>query len=211
MTAAATMTTPEAQPASEIVTEEGFPTHLLTLDRYLKMVEAGIFDEKEPIFLWKGRLVEKMTKGMPHNNGSAAINTAMVRVVPVGWHVRPEQPVAMFPGSMPEPDLTVVRSEIRDYPLRYPTPGDVALVVEVADSSLRMDSGEVMEAYARGAIPVYWIVNIPRRRIEVYSRPTGPADRSTYLERREFGLGDEIPVVLDGREVGRIAASDVLI
>jgi hypothetical protein len=86
----------------------------------------------------------------------------------------------------------------------------VTLIVEVADSSLPMDAGEVLETYAANAIPIYWIVNIPRRRIEVYSEPSGPAESPTYRASRLYLLGEEVPVVLDGREGGRVAVDAIL-
>jgi hypothetical protein len=49
-------------------------------------------------------------------------------------------------------------------------------------------------------------VNIPKRRVEVYRRPEG----TRYAEQQVYGPDDEVPVVLDGREVGRIAVRDVL-
>ena len=93
----------------------GYRLHRLTIDRYHRMVEAGVFSSKEPIFLWKGQLVEKMTKRSPHNNAMAELNTALVRLVPDGWHVRCEQPMTLGDDSEPEPDFTVVRGAIRDY------------------------------------------------------------------------------------------------
>ncbi len=87
---------------------------------------------------------------------------------------------------------------------------DIALVIEVADSSLRMDTRGVLKAYASNSIPIYWIVNIPNNRVEVYSLPTGPSEQPSYEERREYGPDDEIPVILDGIEIGRIVAKEIL-
>jgi Uma2 family endonuclease len=67
-----------------------------------------------------------------------------------------------------------------------------------------------LKAYASGGIPAYWIVNLPKGRIEVYSQPTGPAETPSYRERHEYGPDDGVPVILDGREVGRIAAREIL-
>jgi Uma2 family endonuclease len=84
------------------------------------------------------------------------------------------------------------------------------LVVEVADSSVWADSGAVLETYAAQGIQVYWIVNLPKRRVEVYREPTGPADAPSYRACRQFGPGERVPVVLDGREVGEVAVDDFL-
>jgi Uma2 family endonuclease len=200
----------EVPPPETTELVRSYRPHRLTIDRYDRMVAAGIFTENEPIFLWHGRLVEKMTKGPDHTNTLTDLYALLTRLVPAGWHVRQEQPMALGDDGMPEPDLTVVRGTTRDYRRRAPSTQDVALLVEVADSSLAIDSGEVLQTYAREALPVYWIVNIPEGRIEVYTGPTGPASAPCYCDRRCYGPDDEVPVVLDGREIGRIAVRDVL-
>lgn len=184
----------------------GFPEHRITVERYLKMTEAGVFEDGEPIFLWDGKLVEEMTKGERHNFASDSLVELLVKLVPRGWFVRVEKPVTMQPRSMPEPDLMIVRGAVRDYLERQTAPGDVLISIEVADSSLLQDSRVKLPAYARAGIPITWIVNLRENRLEVYEQPVG----SRYASRHDYGHGDEVPVILDGREVGRIAASEFL-
>lgn len=182
----------------------------LTVDHYYRWIDAGVFQPDEPYYLWKGWLVEKMTKHQPHVIAVSKLNTRLVKIVPDGWYVAPEAPISIGDASAPEPDLTVVRGRPEDYPRRPPTARDVALLVEVADSSLAEDQGDVLREYARHGIPIYWIVNIPLRRIEVHTEPTSETDAPLYLAIRHYLPGDEIPVVLDGQEVGRVAVTDVL-
>jgi Uma2 family endonuclease len=122
------------------------------------------------------------------------------------WHVEHQAPLVIGPDSVPEPDLMVVRGSLRDYPDRSPTACDVAIVIEVADFSVAQDSITKLKAYAADKVPIYWIVNLPMRRIEAYAQPLG----TTYQEKREYGPDDEVPVVLDGREVGRVSAKEIL-
>jgi Uma2 family endonuclease len=181
-----------------------------TTDRYYQLVATGFFGEKAPLFLWKGRIVEKMTKGRRHARATTKIDKALSRIVPDGWHVEQEQPMEVADDGVPEPDLMVVRGTEDDYPDRPPTARDVSLLVEVADSSLPEDRGDVLETYATEGIPVYWIVNLRHRWVEVYTEPSGPADPPSYRACRQYMPGEEIPVVLDGREVGRVAVRDIL-
>ena len=112
---------------------------------------------------------------------------------------------------MPEPDHSVVRGAIDEDETRQTLAIDVAFLVEVSDSSLINDSRDKLEAYAADRIPSCWIVNIPDRRFEVDNDPTGAADgKATDRTREDYGPTDEVPVVLGGREVGRVAARDVL-
>ena len=137
-----------------------------------------------------------MTKGPPHNFSLTELNAALFRMMPAGWHVRQELPIVLVGDSVPEPDLTVVRGSNRDYSTRNPTARDVVIVVEVSHSSLPVDSGEMLEACALNAIPCYWIVSIPERRILVHTKPGG----GQYTVIESYGIDDAVPVILDGRE-----------
>jgi Uma2 family endonuclease len=112
--------------------------------------------------------------------------------------------------SVPEPDGAVVRGKKRDYLRRHPRATDVGLMIEVADTSLRRDRGVKKRIFARNRIPVYWIINLQERKIEVYSEPTGPARRPTYRQRRDYAENEEVPLILDGEEVARIPVRDLL-
>ncbi len=197
------------EPATEAAPVRPEP-YRMTVEVYEKIVEAGVFGDKSPIYLWKGQLVLPMTKGPSHGYSLTALHELFRRLLPDGWDVRQECPTRLHNDSEPEPDLTVVRGRNRDYKDRTPDAHDVSLLIEVANSSQTFDSGEKLGIYAAASIPVYWIVNIPNNRIDVYTGPTGPTETPTYTEHRSYGPGEAVPVVLDGREVGRIAAGDVL-
>jgi Uma2 family endonuclease len=64
--------------------------------------------------------------------------------------------------------------------------------------------------YARASIPLYWIVNLIDRQVEVFTRPTGPAEAPTYDDCQIIPASGVLPVVIDGREVGRLKVKDVL-
>lgn len=95
-------------------------------------------------------------------------------------------------------------------PDRHPGAAEVGLVVEVSDASLSADRNRKKRVYARGGVPVYWIVNLVSDRVEVYSQPSGPAESPVYEHRQDYAIGEAIPVVLDTREIGRIAVGDLL-
>ena len=201
------MATTIAAPAPPATTARGGRPYRLTIEQYYRMIEAGVFPASDRVELWEGQLVAKMTKNQPHVIALGNLYELLVRMVPVGWYVAQEDPIALGADKVPEPDISIVRGVRRDYPHRPPTGQDVALVVEVADTSLSKDLGEMYAAYASQAIPVYWVVNLVAGRIEVYSDPAAPA---TYRVRHDYGPDDQVPVVLDGREFGRVTVRDVL-
>lgn len=181
-----------------------FRDHRITVERYLLMIEAGAFGRGDRVFLWHGKLVEKMPKGRPHSFASLKLRDLLAQFVPADWHVELEQPMHLDDDSMPEPDLMVIRGPLEAFQARMPTPRDISLIVEVADSSVADDRGTILRGYARAGIPTYWLVNIPRRRIEVYTQPSGPAEVPGYAARVDHEASAEVPVVLDGREMSRV-------
>jgi Uma2 family endonuclease len=112
--------------------------------------------------------------------------------------------------SEPEPDVSVLRGDARQYLDRHPGPADIALLVEVADASWQRDRTLKKSLYAQAGIAVYWLVNLAERRVEVFSQPSGPLAEPDCAQQRQYLSGDEIPLLLGGREVARLAVQDLL-
>lgn len=181
----------------------------LSVDQYHKMMRTGILRSGDPIEFLEGLLVIKMSKNPPHVFANSRLHDLLSQLVPAGWFVNSQDPITTL-ESEPEPDGSVIRGSRRDYLNRHPAPQDVGLIGEVADSSLTYDRGIKKRVYARAAIPVYWIINLEDRCIEVYTDPTGPADEPDYRQRQVFGENDLVPVVLDGMEVGKLEVKALL-
>jgi Uma2 family endonuclease len=182
------------------------PLYRITVDQYEAMADSGIFGERERVQLINGCLVEKMTQHPPHSIADDLCGEALRLAFPPGWYVRPGKPVRI-PGlaSMPEPDRSVARGSIRDYGDRHPGPDEIALVVEVSDSSLDEDR-KLAEIYGKAGIPVYWIINLVDHQVEVYSDP-GP---SGYQSLEVLAPGHVLHVMIDGAEIGEIPVADIL-
>ena len=180
----------------------------LTVAQYDRMARAAILDEDEPVELLEGQLVTKMTKNERHIAAVKLVEEALRRVVPHGWHVAKEDPVALPPHDEPEPDLSVIRGSIRDYLDRKPGPSDVALVVEVADASYAHDRTRKQAIYAAAGIAAFWLVDLNGRRVEVFHDPT---PRALYRSCRVFGPDDSISWTLpDSGAVALIPVADLL-
>ncbi len=144
-----------------------------------------------------------MTQKPPHPIAVDLLRDAFANRLSQRWYVRTQAPITL-PEGEPEPDLAPVRGDRRDYLQRHPGPDDVALVVEVADTSPARDRGIKQQMYAQAGIPASWIVNLPERKIERYAEPSVAEVTPDYAQRRDYGMTDAIPVVLDGVEVGRL-------
>jgi Uma2 family endonuclease len=190
---------------------EGVPFRLSAAD-YFRMVEGDIIPPDRRVGLWEGQLYEKMSKKLPHSVASSLVITALMHVIPIGWFLWPENPILVNDFSAPLPDFSLIRGAPNDYLRRrsVPNTADIGLVIEIAESSLRKNLTETLSIYARAGLAVYWVVNLVARRVEVYSQPRVDGAIASYAVLESFDLANDVPLVLDGREVARIPARDLL-
>ena len=200
---------PNSPPAAGEAAVPTEPIYRLSVQQYRAMAQHGTLHEDDPVELLEGWLVQKMTKRPPHSIATGLVRDALDRVLPAGWHTDVQEPISTA-ESEPEPDVAVIRGARRDYLKAPPAHPNVALVVEVADTSLRQDRGTKKRIYARAGLPTYWIINLIQRHIEVYTSPSGPAPGPNYGERHVYELADAVPVILDGVEVARLEVRDLL-
>lgn len=185
------------------------PVYRFTSRQYHRMIRAGTF-AGERVELLDGWIVPKMTKHRPHVIAQLRTFEALRAIVPAGWHVEQEAPLTVSNLSTPEPDVMVIRGRPEDYPDDPPTSAVAALVVEVADASLWDDRRKKLGYYAAAGIPVYWLINLVNSQVEVYTDPSGPAPAPTYRCRAVHGPADEVPVVIDGVQIARVTARELL-
>jgi Uma2 family endonuclease len=181
----------------------------LTVAQYQRMVEVGILTVNDKVELLEGLLVLKMPRNPPHDGTIQVINKRLGRRIPAGWDLRSQLAVEL-PDGQPEPDFAVARGDETSYMHRHPTAADVGLVIEVAHSSLTRDQLDKARNYARAGIPVYWIINLVDRRVEVYTQPSGPTAAPSYAALQSYHPGDAVPLVLDGNTVAVVPAADLL-
>jgi Uma2 family endonuclease len=183
--------------------------YLFTADQLLQMIEHGIIPDEVDVELWNG-VIYKMTKGAGHNYTVAATGEALRGVVPPGYHVREEKSGRYGRYNLPEPDVMVVRGPASAFKRQHPQLSDVALVVEVCHHSPEQDCGKKSGWYAEAGIPVYWVINIAARAVDVFSRPEKGDAGTSYAIRVTVAEGGELVIVVDGRELGRVAVADLL-
>lgn len=181
----------------------------LTGDQVFRMLESGIIPDDVDVELWDGVLY-RMTKHEPHNFTVGVTAEALRRVTPAGYHVREEKSARSGAHSLPEPDVCVARGHWRDYQTQPPTLADIALVVEVCAGTGHADRVAKPPRYAGAGIPVYGLIDLDRRRVEVHSAPEGSGKSARYAKVEEYEAGQEFPVVIDRHEAAPVAVSDVL-
>ncbi|MCA9488811.1 MAG: Uma2 family endonuclease [Myxococcales bacterium] len=156
------------------------PRRRFTADEVLRMVDAGILDEHEPVELIDGELIAVSPQGPRHRALTVRIRQLLERAFGAGFHVQDHSPIAAGPASMPEPDVAVVRGAPDDFMERHPGGLDLALVVEISVTSQKLD-GEKAGVYASAAVPAYWQVDVPARRVRAYADPVAGEYRSIRL------------------------------
>jgi Uma2 family endonuclease len=177
--------------------------------RYQKMIEAGILTSEDKVELLENYVVLKMPRNPPHDGTIDLVRSTLHPLLPAGWMLRIQQTVVLS-DSQPEPDFAVVRGMARTYMARHPTPADVALLVEIANSSLLRDQRDKTRIYARGNVVCYWIVNLVDQQLEVHTQPSGPTAVPGYGSVQIYRPGDAVSLVLDGTTVATVPASDLL-
>jgi Uma2 family endonuclease len=183
--------------------------HRFTIGEYERLVKIGFFGPSDRAELIDGWLVDKMPQNPRHAAAVGIANEAIQELLPEGWTTRSQLPVRLPGDNAPEPDVVVVPAPKQRYAGRHPSEKDVALVVEVADTSLDDDRRLKLPQYARAKLPVYWIVNLEDCRVEVYTQPRG-GKNPTYRRQSNYGPGEAVPVVVGGKELGTIPVNELL-
>ncbi len=168
-----------------------------SVKRYQAMIETGILTPDDHVELLENWVVLKMPRSPEHDSTIQQMMRPLIRVIPAGFDLRIQSAIALD-DSQPEPDHAVVRGRAADYRTRHPRPGDIALLIEVAHSSILRDQRDKARLYARAGIAVYWIVNLPDCRIEVHEQPSGPTAAPAYASVRYFVPGDDVPLPFGG-------------
>ncbi len=144
-----------------------------------KIVEAGVIRPEDPYELIDGELVFMPPQGPLHSTIKDRLRRRLDRAYGEIRFVKDQVPLRCDAHSVPEPDISVSRAEFLD---RHPLGSETVLVVEVAFSSGQIDH-EKAAIYASAGVPVYWLVNLPERRIEVHEQPgDGRYHRVTLLD-----------------------------
>ncbi len=150
-----------------------------TVSEYHRAVETGVFQPDEKLELIQGDVIEVSPQRGPH--ACAVDNLAeILRGCFPGSRIRPQLPLQLDSFNEPEPDIAVVRGPLSRYFTNHPGPEDVLLVIEVADTSIRIDRGPKAALYAQFGLPEYWILDLGQGRLEVYREPSSESDGPRY-------------------------------
>lgn len=163
----------------------------LSVADYYRLAEVGILHEDDRVELIEGQIVNMSPIGPRHCMAVDQLAYLLSHaVVPPAW-VRGQNPVLLNDSTEPQPDIAVVRRPWSGYPTQHPGPGDIFLLVEVADSSLDYDQGAKRILYARGGIQEFWIVDLTADVVHIHRKPVGDTYTETAKKRPNETLSIE--------------------
>ncbi len=143
--------------------------HHWTAEDFYRAAAAGEFDDPDRLELVHGRL-NRIMQGDRHANLCTRLSRQLRRVLDPPLFARDEKPVHIAFDGEPIPDVMFTYQE--QYEGRHPFPEDLALLVEVSDTSAAYDLGEKALLYAQAGIGDYWVVLVNEAIIVRHREPT---------------------------------------
>jgi Uma2 family endonuclease len=169
------------------------PRCAVDVDAFHAMARAGILRPDDRVELIEGELVWMASIGGPHIGCVMALNDLFSPLIAGRARIALQSPVRLGRYSQPEPDVALLRPRADRYRGDLPPLAkDVLLLVEVADSSLRLDREVKAKLYARHAVPELWIVDLPGGVVLVHRDPAPEGYRSL----REARAGETLAPAL---------------
>lgn len=164
-------------------------------DQYHQMIHDGILHDGDTLELIEGTILHKdrhdtestVTHGGRHLKSLNKLVAVLSQwVADRSVFLQVQGPIALNPQSEPEPDCCLIAGTPDDFGDDVPSGSKVLAVFEVSDSSLAFDRGTKQRLYSKAEIPVYVIVNLKEKNIEVYLQPL--PDKSKYNQSMEFHI-----------------------
>ena len=166
-------TAPTAPPVKAVSGRAASPPRVrkFTVAEYYRMAEVGILEPDERVELIEGEIIVMPPIGAEHAWNVDFASDFITRRLDERLIVRSQNPVRLSDNSEPEPDIAIMLRRPEGYGAAHPTPADVLLIIEVADSSLTYDRNTKAHIYGRSGVPETWVRNLPEDCIERFTEP----------------------------------------
>lgn len=147
--------------------------HLISVEAFHRMGETGILGPADRVELIDGEIIDMSPIGALHAAIVDLLARHFGRSAQASVFIRCQNPLRLDGLSEPEPDIAILKPRADFYTTGHPSPADVLLVIEVADSSLAYDLGVKVPLYARHGIPEVWVIDATTRQTRVFREPVG--------------------------------------
>jgi Uma2 family endonuclease len=169
----------------------------LTADDVIALTAAGRLAPEDRVEVIDGDMVRMQAKNFPHERWKQAVAAMLIRGAADDLVVFVE-PSVVLGEDLFEPDVLVVgRSALarQGEGLMRLEGADIALLIEIADTSAAFDLGAKARAYARHGVPELWVVEIAAERTVVHQ---APAPRGAWTTRRRVPFADTLRPLAPG-------------
>lgn len=164
------------------------------VDEYYLMARAGVLKPDDRVELIEGDIIRMSPIGSSHAACVSRLNHLLQSAILKRAIVWVQNPIRLDNFSEPVPDLALLKPRPDFYAKRHPAPKDVLLVIEVGVTSVLSDRNIKTQLYARAGIPEVWLVDLPRKIIEVYfDLADGVYRESLKFKRKEVVASATIP------------------
>jgi Uma2 family endonuclease len=154
--------------------------HRFTVAEFERLCSASVLEQGKRYELLEGEIFEMTPMGDGHAAFVMNLNERIILQLHSQAKLCPAIPmVILSEESQPEPDFMLIPLEL--YQNRKPRIEEVALVIEISDSTLEKDQGKKQRIYARNGIEDYWIINVQEHQLEVYRNPKGEKYHSVQI------------------------------
>jgi len=173
--------------------------HCFSVSEYERMGQTGVLAEDVRVELIEGEIIEMSPVGSRHAACVDVLARILGRQVEESAIVRVQSPIVLDDFSEPQPDVALLKFRQDFYRNAHPTPEDVLMVIEVADTTLEYDRHVKIPLYARARTPEALICNLPDEQLEHYAQPeAGRYQVTRILKRGDRFESTNVPgVVLD--------------
>ena len=164
---------------------------LLTTDQYHLMHEAGVFQDGDRLELVNGEIQTMSPIGRKHVACIIRLVKLFEKKLGDRVMVSAQNSVRLDNHAEPQPDIAILKWRDDFYHEALPTPDDILLIIEVADSSLDYDRHVKAPLYAAAGIPEMWLFDVNKKIIEGYSQPSP----NGYKLLRRYDEGDNLSIL----------------
>ncbi len=158
---------------------------LFTVQEYHLMSEAGVFGKDDRVELIEGEIIQMAAIGTRHASCVKRLNRRFSIIPEEIAILGVQDPIQLTERTEPQPDVVLLKFRADYYETAHPTPSEVLLLVEVADSTVNYDRDVKVPKYARSGIQEVWLWDLEANCLEVYRDPT--ANGYTSIQKFERG------------------------
>jgi len=162
-----------------------------TVAQYHLMYETGVFAESDRLELINGEIKTMSPIGRKH---AACINrlvTAFTQKLGKRIVLSVQNSIRLEDNSEPQPDLAILKPRDDFYEDTLPSPADILLIIEVADSSIAYDRDIKAPLYATAGIPEMWLFDVNNKTIASFSQPSSLG----YKQLQRYDRGDRLTML----------------